>query len=87
MADASLLISVAASMGEELTVWAEGGGARAVACALPFHDTVIKATLEAAALELADDEAYARAFFLPGVCALGGLNACIELADCAVDMI
>ena len=39
-----------------------------------------EAKLEAAALELSTDEDYFRDFRVPGICAMGGLRACIALA-------
>ena len=86
--DASLLIAVAnriaTAEGAELTVWAEGCAARAVACALPLCVGVADAALESAALHLVDDEAYYRDFLIPGICALGGLQACLRLTTCPV---
>ncbi len=82
--DASLLIRAAADTGIELTVWANGQAARAVACALPLCGGVASARLEAAALSLDGDEAYYREFFVPGICALGGLQGCLSLAQCPV---
>ena len=84
--DASLLIRVAADMGGSLTVWANGCGARAVACTLPLCDGVDRAVLEGAALSLVSDEDYRRSFFLPGICALGGLDACLQLAECPLEI-
>ncbi len=84
--DASLLIRAAADTGAELTVWANGQDARAVACALPLCEGVVSARLEAAALSLDSDEAYYRDFFVPGICALGGLRACLTLSQCPVTL-
>ena len=83
--DASLLIRVAADMGGELTVWANGRAARAVACALPLCDGIRAVKLEGAALALDGDEAYYRNCFIPGICALGGLEGCLALAKCEVE--
>ena len=83
--DASLLIRVAADMGGELTVWANGRAARAVACALPLCDGIRSVKLESAALALDGDEAYYRNCFIPGICALGGLEGCLALAKCEVE--
>ena len=86
--DAARLMAVARRMAEaaegNLTIWAEGMAARAVACALPLCDGVAEATLEAEALALDSDEAYYKDFFVPGICALGGLDACLKLADCPI---
>ena len=86
--DAARLMAVARRMAEaaegNLTVWAEGIAARAVACALPLCDGVAEAALEAEALALDSDEAYYKDFFVPGICALGGLDACLKLADCPI---
>ena len=87
--DASLLMQVAAEvaadLGGELTVWADGRGARAAACALALCDGVQSAKLEGAALELSGDEAYYQNFFIPGICALGGLEGCLALAKCEIN--
>lgn len=82
--DAALLIHAAAEISGELTVWADGCAARAAACALALCDGVTSAQLEGAALALEGDEAYYRDFFLPGICAVGGLTGCLDLAKCAV---
>jgi len=55
-----------------------------VACALPLCVGVADAALESAALHLVDDEAYYRDFLIPGICALGGLQACLRLTTCPV---
>lgn len=87
--DASLLIRVAdrmaAAASGELTVWADGCAARAVACALPLCGDVSHACLEASALALDGDNAYYHEFFLPGICALGGMKACLAMASCPVE--
>jgi hypothetical protein len=83
--DVALLIRVAGRAAETLTVWASGQAARATACALPLCEGVTNACLEAAALSLKGDDAYYRDFFVPGICALGGLQGCLALANCAVD--
>ena len=87
--DASLLLQVAADMGGELTVWADGCAARAVACALActpqLHGGVKSAKLETAALALADQQDYADRFFVPGICAMGGIEGCLALAACPIE--
>jgi dienelactone hydrolase len=82
--DASLLMSVAAHLGGELTVWASGCAARSVACALPLCGCVAAARLEAAALELSDDAAYMEKLHVPGIRAMGGIAGCLALAPCPV---
>ncbi|MBQ8407634.1 MAG: acetylxylan esterase [Clostridia bacterium] len=82
--DAYALIKVASDFGGELSVWAEGCGARSVACALPFCGEVKTAMLEKSALELEGDEAYFKSFFIPGIRAIGGIEACVSLADCEI---
>ena len=74
------MIKAASTLCEELTVRADGICARATACALALNDTVKSAALEAAALQLDDDTVYYREFFIPGICALGGLDGCLQLA-------
>jgi len=82
--DAALLIKATADLGGELTVWADGCAARAAACAIALCDGVKEAHLEGSALELQDDEAYYNTFFIPGICTIGGLDACLALAKCTV---
>ena len=80
--DAALLIRTAESLGGELTVRAEGCAARWAACALALCGGVTSAKLDRAALENVD---YFREFFLPGICAAGGLEECLALAKCPVE--
>ena len=82
--DASLLLTVSRALGEELTVTASGCAARAAAAALALSDEVTLARLEGAALELSGDEAYYKDCFIPGICALGGLEGCLALASCDI---
>ena len=82
--DAAMLIRAAADLGGELTVWADGCAARAAACALALCGVVTAASLESAALALEGDAAYYREFFLPGICAAGGLPGCLALAKCEI---
>ncbi len=84
--DASLLIRTAADFGTELTVWADGCAARAVACALPLCGGMKKARLESAALELDGDDVYYSEFFVPGICTVGGLEGCLKLAPCEIEL-
>lgn len=85
--DASLLIRIAADMGELLTVWADGKAARSVACALPLVHGVHSALLEAAAFDLPTEDAeYQKVLSIPGIRAFGGLKACLELAACPVEL-
>lgn len=83
--DASLLLQVAADMGGELTVWAEGFGARAAACVLALYDGVKSAKLEASALDMESQEAYYDDFYIPGICAMGGIQGCLALATCPIE--
>ena len=57
---------------------------RAAACALALCGGVTAASLESAALALEGDAAYYREFFLPGICAAGGLPGCLALAKCEI---
>ena len=86
--DASLLLQVAADIasdtGAELTVWSDGRAARAAVCALALFDGVKSTQLERAALALEGDGAYYDNFFVPGICALGGLDTCLSLAKCDI---
>ena len=84
--DVALLWKLTASMAEEATLWAEGTAARAAACALPLLEDVSKAALEGKALELNTDAAYMEGFFLPCLLPLGGLEGCLEMAECVVEM-
>lgn len=82
--DALALMKIAGELGNELTVWAKGCGARAAVCALPFCDEVKSAAVKRSALELDDDGDFFEHFFIPGICAIGGFDACISLADCEI---
>lgn len=84
--DAALLIDAASTMADSVTLWAEGAGARAAVCALALRDGITEATLEQSALQLTDDAAYLEQFFVPGICAFGGLQACLNLAKCPVTL-
>ena len=83
--DTARLIRIAAGMGEELTLRADGCAARAAACALALCDGVTSAKLEDAALDLQEDADYLRDFFIPGICTVGGLEDCLALAKCPVE--
>ena len=83
--DASLLLEVAVDMGGEVTLWAEGCAARAAACALALRGGSLSAKLEASALALPDEQAYHRDCFIPGICAMGGLEGCLALATCPIE--
>ncbi len=84
--DAALLIRAAALIGSELTLYADGCAARAAVCALALCDTVKSAKLEGAALKLTSDDEYCRDFFIPGICAAGGLKGCLALAECETEI-
>ena len=87
--DAWLCIRAAAGLASdaagEVTLWADGCAARAAACALALSGGVQSAMLEKAALELCGDEAYLEGFSIPGICAVGGLEGCLALAECTVE--
>ena len=84
--DVALLWRLTASPAEEATLWAEGTAARAAACALPLLEGVSKASLEEKALELVTDKDYMEGFFIPCFLPLRGLEGCLEMAECAVEM-
>ena len=84
--DASLLIRMAATMGEELTLWAKGCAARAAVCILPLCEGVSKALLEQDAIRLQSDSDYQDNLRIPGIRALGGLEACLELSRCPIEL-
>lgn len=83
--DAALLLRIAGTFGEELTVRAEGCAARWAVCALALCEGVTSAKLERAAL--AENIDYFRDFFIPGICAAGGLTECLALAKCPVELV
>ena len=85
MQDIALLWKAACETGAECTLWAEGQAARAAACALPLLKDVKQAWLENAALALEGDAAYHEQFRVPGVMVLGGMQGCLQLADCPVE--
>lgn len=84
--DAALLVDAAGSMAEAVNLWAEGVGARAAVCALALCDGVTEATVEKAALQLTTDAEYYEQFFVPGLCTVGGLETCLNLAKCPVTL-
>ena len=85
MQDIALLWKEVCRTGTECTLWADGKAARAAACALPQLADVKHAWLEKAALELEGDAAYHEQFRVPGVLVLGGMEGCLQLADCPVE--
>ena len=84
--DVALLWRLTASMAEEATLWAEGTAARAAACALPLLEGLRKASLEKKALGLVTDRDYMEGFFLPCFLPLRGLEGCLEMAECPVEL-
>ena len=42
--------------------------------------------LEGSALSLEGDEAYFNEFFIPGIMLVGGIQGCLELADCNIEL-
>lgn len=82
--DVCLLAEMAAEWGEELTIYAEGSAARAAACALPLLDCVSSAYLEQSAVTMTTDRSYVMNFYIPGICAIGGLSECLELVKCEI---
>lgn len=82
--DAALLIRISADLCSELTLHADGCAAGAAVCALALTDAVSSAVLEKNALSLASDRDYHDNFFIPGICAAGGLNGCLTLAQCDI---
>ena len=83
--DTLLLWKVARSVGEECTLWAEGAAARAAACSLPFLENIKKAVLDNTALQLNGDHEYFEHFNVPGIMLVGGIDGCLELANCPVE--
>ena len=84
--DVALLWRLTVSMAEEAILWAEGTAARAAACALPLLEGLRKASLEEKALELVTDKDYMEGFFLPCFLPLRGLEGCLEMVECPVEM-
>ena len=72
--------------GPEVSLLAEGDAALAAACALPFLEGTALAELDGKALDLKDEAAYMEKCFIPGILALGGLETCISLAPCKVEL-
>lgn len=83
--DVALLWKAARETGAACTLWAEGAAARAAACALPFLEGVEYAMLERDALALVGDVEYHEHFRVPGIMLAGGIDGCLELADCPVE--
>ena len=84
--DVALLWSLTASLAEEATLWAEGTAARAAACAMPLLEGLRRASLEAKTLELVTDRDYMEGFFIPCFLPLRGLEGCLEMAECPVEL-
>ena len=84
--DTALLWQVATRFAPECSIWACGSAARAAACAIPLLNGVKKAQLEGSALSLEGDEAYFNEFFIPGIMLVGGIQGCLELADCNIEL-
>ena len=82
--DAARLMAFAKTLAPDVTVYAKGCGARAAVCALALSDGIAAAQLEEAALALTDDAAYYSEWFMPGIGAFGGLQACLALAKCPI---
>ena len=85
--DVSLLWRLASSLAEDTTLYATGAAARAAACALPLLNRVKAAQLDGSALRLSTDRDYMDGFFLPCLLPLGGLQGCLEMADCPVELV
>ena len=84
MQDAALLWQAARLMGSECILWAEGAAARAAACVLPLLPEVKSAQLEADALNIHGNQEYFEQFHVPGILLVGGIEGCLELADCPI---
>lgn len=84
--DVALLWKVALSYGSEGSLWADGCAARAVACALPLLENVVSAQLERKALSLESEQEYFEHCFVPGLMTLGGLEGCLKLAECRIEL-
>ena len=84
--DTARLICYAKTLGKDVIVRASGCGARAAACALALCDGVSSAELEKTAISLTSDDTYYNEFMIPGICALGGLSACLGLAKCPISL-
>ena len=77
--DVCLLSQMLATCYHDLTLWAEGCAARAATCAAALMSCFKTVKLESDALKLEGDEAYFEKFFVPGICALGGLEGCLGM--------
>lgn len=84
--DAALLWKAVCTEGMQCSIIADGCAARAVACALPLLEGVQSVKLEKAALALSGDKEYFEQCYIPGILAVGGLEGCLKLARCSVEM-
>jgi len=84
--DTARLIRYAKTLAGEVMIHASGCGARAAVCALALCDGVSSAELEETAISLTTDDAYYSEFLIPGICAFGGLTACLGLAKCPITL-
>ena len=85
--DVSLLYRLAASTADQVSLYATGTVTPIAACALPLLDGVKSATLEGRGLELTADRDYMERFFLPCLLPLGGVQGCLQMAGCPVEML
>lgn len=82
--DICLLSQVALTFGNELTLWANGHLSVDAALALPLLDNIKSAKLERKPLQIKGDQAYLDQCFIPGICAIGGIDQCLTLAKCDI---
>lgn len=84
--DAAVMIAVAKTVGEDVTVYATGNAACAAGCAIAISEDVKAVKLDGNALNIRKEE-YLSKFHVPGICLLGGLNEIIKLSKCNIKII
>lgn len=81
--DAAEILAYANTFGASVSVIADGCAARAAALALALGGNAVSAQLEKSAVCI-PQEAYSDSFFIPGILAFGGIDACLQLICCPI---
>ena len=85
-ADIALLWRYVTGTAKKCSLRADGCAARAAACVLPLLEGLDTAYLERAMLELSGVEDYYRECFITSILSLGGMDGCIAMASCRVEL-
>ena len=85
-ADIALLWRYVTGTAKQCSLRADGCAARAAACVLPLLEGLDTAYLEKSMLELSGVEDYYKECFIPSILSLGGMDGCIAMASCRVEL-